>query len=139
MVRQFQEVSSSQKPDCKEVILTERQDLRIPHDYTATHTWFIEDISMESEIITLSRPFSEGKAFGETTALNIPDEGYIREWGLEAQLQAIERRMNAIERLKNHSFLLKSISSTGQVYIDAKINELPIGLSAGEVTRPSGP
>jgi len=57
-----------------------------------------------------------------------PPEGYVRSFGLRGQTRLIERRRKAIDRLEDHTYLLKAIANPGRVYIDTRqesLNALP--------------
>ena len=129
----FQEIVASKKPHCREVILSLEDDLRLSKDVNSRNCWIIEDIDTSKNTLTISKSLLEGKSFGDSKELDIPDSGHIREWGHEAQLFDIQRRIRAIGRLKTHSFLLRSLSGTGQVFMDTGISELPVPIRTADV------
>ncbi len=47
-----------------------------------------------------------------------PERGYLRSWGMPGQVKLIIRRNRAIERLKNHNYLLRALLSPDYHYID---------------------
>src|SRR5205823_5587589 len=53
-----------------------------------------------------------------TTLKPPPPRGFLRAADFHGQVKLIERRQDAIDRLADHSYLLKAMASTGEVYMD---------------------
>jgi hypothetical protein len=51
-------------------------------------------------------------------ALPAPEIGYIRTFGLNGQVRLIDRRKRAIDRLEQHSYLLRALVQPGMVAMD---------------------
>lgn len=111
----------SGKPDCNLVVLTEKENdgLMLP-SITKTDGWKIEEINSNLGLVTLTRV-----RVGEP-GNSPPREGVIRTWGMFGQVALIRRRKRAIDRIVNHSYLLRSLSSPGQVYMDTGSVPLPV-------------
>ena len=62
-----------------------------------------------------------------------PDEGFLRSLDMFGQISLIRRRRRAIDRLKNHNYLLKAIRSPGSVYIDTADSQLPLSVDRSKV------
>lgn len=54
-----------------------------------------------------------------------PEKGWLRAWGMFGQMDLIRRRKEAIDRLASHSYLLRSLAMTGQVYMETGERPLP--------------
>lgn len=71
---------------------------------------------------------------GETTPP--PQEGVLRTYGLGGQLKLVKRRKDAIDRLEHHSYLLRSLSSPGEVIMDTGMGDvMPVPISPIEVDK----
>lgn len=62
-----------------------------------------------------------------------PDAGFLRSFDMFGQISLIRRRRRAIDRLKNHSYLLKAIRSPDSVFIDTADRELPMAINREKV------
>ncbi len=113
MCQHLQREWSSLRPGCEKLILSETNSFKVV-DFDEK-TWEIEKIESESKMIFLKRQSDY------ESQLNIGKEMYIRTFGHWGQMQLINRRKRAIQKLDNCSYLLKALSQTGQVYIDTKI------------------
>jgi hypothetical protein len=54
-----------------------------------------------------------------------PRDGYVRSTGFHGQIELIRRRKEAIDRLEEHSYLLRALARPGDVLVDTKHRELP--------------
>lgn len=54
-----------------------------------------------------------------------PVQGYIRSSGFHGQIRLIQRRREAIDRLEEHTYLLKALCQPSFVFIDTRDAELP--------------
>ena len=121
LLREYQ----SGKRDCQLVILTgpDQDGLMLPSTYK-TDCWTIENIDANQGHVSLARVIA-----GET--LPPPtEEGTVRTWGMFGQVALIRRRKRAIDRVANHSYLLRSLSAPGQVYMDTGAVPLPVALDS---------
>ena len=62
-----------------------------------------------------------------------PNEGFLRSFDMFGQISLLRRRRRAIERLKNHNYLLKAMRSPDSVFIDTADAELPIEVDRAKV------
>jgi len=119
----------SDKQDCRLVALDSSNDLGFYSDRLPRELWWeIEDIDSEKGQVALIRR----KIMGTITPP--PREGTLRTYGLTGQLALIRRRKEAIDRLVNHSYLIRSLSSPGEVIMTTGEGEsLAIPLSSEDV------
>lgn len=111
----------SGKPDCKLVVLTgpDEDALTIPSTNKAD-CWTVEHLDASTGQIHLARMTAGQKP-------PVPaDQGSIRTWGMFGQVALIRRRKRAIDRIEKHSYLLRSLSAPGQVYMDTGPMSLPV-------------
>ena len=87
--------------------------------------WTVVNINEERGTVSLKR-------VGAKLA-KPPDQGYLRCFDMFGQISLIRRRRRAIDRLKNHSYLLKALRSPDSVYIDTADSELPLAVDPGKV------
>lgn len=71
--------------------------------------WEIQDI--RGNEVVLTRPMQNAQR-------SASPEGTLRTFGMFGQIALIKRRKRAIDRLEKHSYLLRSLSAPGQVYMD---------------------
>ncbi len=117
----------SNKPDCRLVLLaSENQNsLRFESEtkIEKKNCFQIVQIKQDENEVLLKR-----SALGDNL-LSAPDKGWIRSYGLFGQMALIRRRKEAIDRLAEHSYLLRSLCATGQVYMNTGdlrlLNSLP--------------
>lgn len=99
------------------VILTATDQIRIPRSGAADE-WMVEPIQRsgadgaEAAILRLSRPS------GVSSTMPPPETGFLRVSDFNGQITLIERRKNAIDRLREHSYLLSSLVQPGEVFMD---------------------
>ena len=89
--------------------------------------WTIEGIDTTQGHVKLARIVAGGTLPPPT------EEGTIRTWGMFGQVALIRRRKRAIDRVANHSYLLRSLSAPGQVYMDTGAVPLPVPLDSSMV------
>ena len=113
----------SNKPDCKLVVLTSLADdaLTLPQTQK-TDRWKVEHVNLDASRAQLWRVSTDGQ-------FDAPSNGVIRTWGMFGQVALIRRRKRAIDRIEKHAYLLRSLSSPGQVYMDTGPSDLPVPLS----------
>ncbi|HZP10819.1 MAG TPA: AAA domain-containing protein [Nevskiaceae bacterium] len=119
----LQREMESGKRDSDKVMLTPTAALR-PWNVRATEAWQIEAIDVTSGYIKLARP--SDTSFGRSPA---PETGYVRTKGHFSAITLIERRKRAIDRLPDHSYLLRALAQPGMVYMDTGPTKLPFPLS----------
>lgn len=78
-------------------------------------------------------PATQGSVLLERQAVQsdlpaAPDAGFVRTFGMFGQVSLIRRRKLAIDRLGKHSYLLRSIATPGQVFMDTGESTLPVPL-----------
>ncbi len=117
----------SNKPDCDLVVLTHADEdgFNIPR-VEKKDRWKVLGIDRESRHVELQRVASEGRDLAA-------NEGHVRTWGMFGQVELIRRRKRAIDRIEEHSYLLRSLSAPGQVYMDTGLSELPVPLPSNLV------
>ena len=69
-------------------------------------------------------------------AVPAADEGILRTHGFFGQISLIRRRKRAIDRLRSHSYLLRSLSAPGQVYMDTGASDPRVRLDPDVVDKP---
>lgn len=118
----------SGKRDCHLVILTgpEHDGLMLP-SIEKSDCWTIENIDTTQGRVTLARVIAGGTLPPPT------NEGTVRTWGMFGQVALIRRRKRAIDRVAHHSYLLRSLSAPGQVYMDTGEVPLPVEIDGAMV------
>jgi serine/threonine protein kinase len=118
----------SNKPDCKRVVLSgeDEDSLTLPH-VEKDDCWQVREIDPESKLVNLER-----SSLGRQRPRPNP-RGHLRAFGMFGQVALIRRRKKAIDRLESHSYLLRSLSSPGQVYMDTGPTQLAVPLSPLQV------
>lgn len=92
------------------VFLTESDSLMVKADKDLD-PWHIIRIDEDAGTVHLERDLKPGQA-------SLPAHGFVRTYGQYAQITLIRRRTDAIERLKEHSYLLRALAEPGQVFMD---------------------
>ena len=113
------EEASSGKDRCRQVLLTEHSRLstgRQPDD----EEWWESEVQQDGRTIRLRRPLLPGRI------LPVLRRGFVRTFGLWGQFSLVERRQRAIDRLKDHRYLLRVLASP--ICRDSKVfnDHLPI-------------
>lgn len=117
----LREIESGKK-DCRLAVLTgPSEDALILPTIEKAECWTVDNVKHDEKRIELSR-VGAGKK-GEP-----PDAGTIRTWGMFGQVALIRRRKRAIDRIEKHAYLLLSLSSPGQAYMDTGAMPLPVHL-----------
>ncbi len=102
----------SGKPYCDLFLLTPQPDLHLVGvDFESF--WTAEKVDYASDHIVLRRRHTP-------TAMPAPEEGFIRTYGLNGSVRLIDRRKRAIDRLEEHSYLLRALSQPGMVAMDTE-------------------
>ena len=121
-LRREQEVGKSQ------VILTEGRNIFTgERENEELNRWTFRDVTNEDgvDVIHLERQKVPG-----SRQLPAPQHGWIRSHGFRGQVQLIQRRKEAIDRLVHHTYLLKALCNPAQVKVDTKITELHLPLDS---------
>lgn len=124
LVQFLQREIESGKRDCRLVILTpESQDslrLELETRLEKKDCFIVEEVDdPDEDLVVLKR-----SCLDEGTATTW-DRGWVRTFGMFGQVALIRRRNEAIGRLQNHSYLLRSLSAPGQVFMDTGPLPLP--------------
>lgn len=102
----------SGKPYCDLFLLTPQPDLHlIGVDFDSF--WSADKVDHVTGCITLRRRYTP-------TAVPAPEDGFIRTYGLNGSVRLIDRRKRAIDRLEEHSYLLRALSQPGMVAMDTE-------------------
>ncbi|HAG85797.1 MAG TPA: hypothetical protein DCL61_32825, partial [Cyanobacteria bacterium UBA12227] len=105
MLEFLQREWDSGRKDCKLFLLSEENSLRVGKKHK-NEAWEIVWINRENGQAQLKRTVSENLDLSP-----VENSGYLRSWNHNAQIQVIERRKNAIDRLEDHSYLLQALSA----------------------------
>ena len=129
MVGYLQRELDSRKEACNLIALTHPADgwLQVNRKIDMPEFWEMIDLDPETNQVTIER------AIGSPKMPPVPETGVLRAFGMFGQVKLIRRRQEAIYRLENHSFLLRSLFAPGQVYMDTGSDELPTPLPAEKV------
>jgi hypothetical protein len=119
LVALLMEEVSSGKEHCREVLLTDHSRLSTGYQPNPEEWWEIHRVNREGEAIELRRRPLSGKTSPP------PERGFIRTYGLYGQFSLVERRRRAIDGLKDHRFLLRTL--TNPACRDSKVfnDEIP--------------
>lgn len=118
----------SNKDKCRLVALTQAdEDALIIRHIDEEECWAVTGLDTVTGRVELER-VTAGLALAQA-----PKQGAIRTWGMFGQVALIRRRKRAIDRLEGHSYLLRSLSAAGQVYMDTGPAPLPFALREDEV------
>jgi serine/threonine protein kinase len=102
----------SGKPYCDLFLLTPEPDLHLVGvDFESF--WTAERVEYATGHIVLRRRHTP-------TAVAAPEDGFIRTYGLNGSVRLIDRRKRAIDRLEEHSYLLRALSQPGMVAMDTE-------------------
>ncbi|MBN2286672.1 MAG: AAA family ATPase [Tissierellales bacterium] len=116
----------SNKPNCDLVVLTPegQGSLRLNLEKRIEPKDCYQVVSFEkdeddNDVIVLKKIASANSVIAP------PVRGWLRTFGMFGQVDLIRRRKEAIDRLAEHSYLLKSLAATGQVYMHIGQSALP--------------
>lgn len=126
LVEFLQREIDTNKPGCRKVLLTYFSSLRVSVD--RDDWWHVTCIDSDSGVVKLTRATTS-----RSSGIEAPSVGWLRTFGLHGQIKLIERRKTAIDRLKNHSYLLRSLVQPGMVSIDIGAAPLPYALPIEKV------
>ena len=130
MVEFLQQEFESNKPKSQKVILGELSEDSLSVAWVPEPSqWDIVTIYGDSGQVRLRRA-------GSPEAVPAPDEGIIRTHGFFGQISLIKRRKRAIDRLKSHSYLLRSLSAPAQVHMDTGPSRPRVPLDPDIVDEP---
>lgn len=118
MIEILQREIDMKKPNWRRVILTQDDALQIQID-SAIDYWEIDtDFDMTEGTVRLTRTLMNGQT-------PLAKQGFLRTYAHYAAVMLVRRRTEAIDRLKEHSYVLRALAQPGQVYMDTLITELP--------------
>ncbi|MFD5031813.1 AAA domain-containing protein [Streptomyces sp. NPDC058405] len=122
------ERENSLKTDAGLVVLTGlgQESLSSPPEELAS-TWSVTQVDVARRQARLTRTDVAARV---TTA---PDHGILRSHGMDGQIKLIRRRKEAIDRLRSHTYLLRSLANPGEVYMDTGKVDLPVHLDPKKV------
>ena len=130
MAEFLQQELESNKPKSQKVILGEQhEDFLSVAWVNEPSQWDIVAISPGTGHVHLRRAIS-------AEAPKAPDEGILRTHGFFGQISLIKRRKRAIDRLRSHSYLLRSLSAPAQVHMDTGPSEPRVFLDPNVVDKP---
>jgi len=118
MVKMLQRERDSEKKNSKQVILSEIDSLLVPGVNPRVDPWSVETIDFEKNTVVLERARATDQKITSPV-------GYLRTYGQYAQVKLIRRRTAAIERMHEHSYLLRALVQPGMVYMDTTAVSLP--------------
>ena len=128
MVQFLLREKESGKPDGDVVVLTEvEEDGFMLGSISMAESWRIHRIDTSQGVVQLTRIAAAGNLKPP------PCNGNLRMWGMFGQIALIRRRKRAIDRVMKHSYLLRSLSAPGQVYMDTGAVPLPVPLESSVV------
>jgi serine/threonine protein kinase len=131
LLKFLQREIESGKNDCELVVLTpEGQDtLRfdLERRIEKKDCFTVDKININEQNIVLKRSISGA------WSPSVGEKGWLRAFGMFGQVALVRRRKGAIDRLENHSYLLRSLSATGQVFMDTGDMKLPQSLPVDQV------
>ena len=119
----------SGKRDCRSVMLTgpHEDGLTIARQVPRDEFWDVKEVRGDEKLIVLER-LSLGPPLPPP-----PSTGVLRTYGMFGQVSLVRRRQRAIIRLEKHSYLLRSLSAPGQVYMDTGDMPLFVPLATEKV------
>lgn len=88
--------------------------------------WEISQVDVQSGRAVLSRTVLSGQQ-------PPPKVGVLRSAGMSGQIRLIRRRKEAIDRLIGHTYLLRSLTNPGEVYMDTGDAQLPVSLGGKDL------
>jgi hypothetical protein len=107
------------------VYLGDEECVRMDRQVSKPEFWEILDVDEERNEVKLKR-----------VGLNLskpPTDGFLRCFDMFGQISLLRRRERAIDRLRNHSYLLKAFRTPGLVYIDTGDLALPVPIDEGTI------
>lgn len=128
MIEILQREIDIRKPYWRRVILTKEDALQIQIDPTKDYWEIDTDFDMAGGTVRLSRAVMEGQA-------PLAKQGFLRTFGHYAAVMLVQRRTEAIDRLQEHSYVLRALAQPGQVYMDTEITKLPDVLDPASVDQ----
>ena len=126
----LQQELESAKPGCNQVILSELDQDSLSLEWVPEpHQWKVMEVDVSGRV-ALQRAIS-AELSGPA-----PDFGILRTYGMFGQVSLVRRRKRAIDRLESHSYLLRSLSAPGQVYMDTGASRPAVDLRPDIVDEP---
>jgi len=128
MIEILQREIDMRKPNWRRVILTKDDSLQIQIDPSRDYWEIDTEFDMAVGTVRLSRTVMEGQ-------VPLAKQGFLRTYGHYAAVMLVRRRTEAIDRLQEHSYVLRALAEPGQVYMDTQINDLPAELDPAAVDQ----
>ena len=126
MIEILQRELDMRNPNWRRVILTKDDALQIQIDPEKDYWEIDADFDMTGGTVRLMRTVMEGQ-------IPLESQGFLRTYGHYAAVMLVRRRTEAIDRLQEHSYVLRALAQPGQVYMDTQIAELPAVLDPAAV------
>ena len=121
----FLTLQRAEKRDGDKVYLGDEESVYLDRRVDPPEFWTILDINESDGYVVLERAGAK--------LAKPPQEGFLRAVDMFGQVRLIRRRRRAIDRLKNHNYLLKAIRSPDSVYIDTADSQLPLEVDRSKV------
>ena len=128
MIEILQREMDMRKPNWCRVILTKDDALRIQIDPEKDYWEIDAGFDLAGGTVRLMRTVMEGQ-------IPLEKQGFLRTYGHYAAIMLVRRRTEAINRLQEHSYVLRALAQPGQVYMDTQIAELPTSLDRAAVDQ----
>jgi KaiC/GvpD/RAD55 family RecA-like ATPase len=121
----FLTLQRAEKRDGDKVYIGPEESVYLDRRVDLPEFWTIVHIDEERATVRLQRTGAK---------LSVPEkEGFLRSFDMFGQISLIRRRRRAIDRLKNHNYLLQAMRSPDQVFIDTGESDLPIAVDNTKV------
>ncbi len=124
---------SSGKENCDlAVLLPENQGSLRPmldRRIEPTECFAIREFGTDDRTVKLYRSTLQAKS------APVPDNGWLRTYGMFGQIRLLQRRTDAVGRLEKHAYLLRTLATAGNTYMDTGITELPSLLNDKQVDQ----
>jgi len=131
MAEFLQQELDSNKPRSQKVILSEAHEDSVSVEWVPEPSqWDIVQIAPATGRVKLRRAISAEQSG------SAPARGILRTHGFFGQISLIKRRKRAVDRLGTHSYLLRSLSAPGQVYMDTGPSKPRVRLDPQVVDQP---
>jgi hypothetical protein len=121
----FLTLQRAEKRDGDKVYIGDEESVYLDRRVDLPEFWTIVDINEGNGTVVLQRAGAK--------LAKPPQEGYLRSFDMFGQISLIRRRRRAIDRLRNHNYLLKAIRSPDSVYIDTGDSRLPLDVDRSKV------
>ena len=114
-----------EKTDGDLVYLGPEESLIFSRKVDRAEFWTIDLIDEEKKHIRLNRFALQ--------AARVPQEGFLRAFEMFGQTKLIQRRRRAIDRLRQHTYLLQALQTPSFFYVDTGQTSMPVEIDPGKV------